>query len=188
MASLLRAWLGSARAETAGNVQFGTLAATPRLLLRPARLEDAPALYSASEEPQFVEGLSWQRPKSILPIEQHFEQVGRLWRQGTSFCFSAVERLDESSIVGGARLDRNAGGTLELGYWVHPRSQRRGMAAEFLPVILEFGFGTLTAARVTAKVAERNAPSRNLLLKLGFSLETIHKDHVDNWLWYSRIP
>lgn len=59
----------------------------------------------------------------------------------------------------------------ELGYQLLPAYQHRGIMAETIAAILDYGFTTLDLHRVEACVLDENTPSKNLLLKLGFTCE-----------------
>jgi RimJ/RimL family protein N-acetyltransferase len=61
--------------------------------------------------------------------------------------------------------------TLEVGYIFSPAHGGRGYATEAVRALLDLAFGAFGARRVVARVDARNAPSRQLLERLGVRLE-----------------
>ncbi len=62
---------------------------------------------------------------------------------------------------------------VEIGYELHQAYWRQGIMTEALSAILTYGFTRLGLHRIEASMDARNAPSRSLLLMLGFTHEGI---------------
>ena len=65
--------------------------------------------------------------------------------------------------------------SLQIGFRFFPEHQRKGYAFESVSKVLEYVFGNLKAACVRAYCYKENAPSKNLLCKLGFKLTGINE-------------
>lgn len=65
----------------------------------------------------------------------------------------------------------------EIGYDLSPASWGHGYMREAVRAMLAHGFGTLELHRIEAIVAVANAPSANLLCRLGFQREAILRDY-----------
>jgi ribosomal-protein-alanine N-acetyltransferase len=61
----------------------------------------------------------------------------------------------------------------EIAYDLGRRWQRRGVMAEVMPVLIEFGFNRLGLHRLEAMVTPGNAPSCRLLERHGFAREGV---------------
>jgi RimJ/RimL family protein N-acetyltransferase len=146
-----------------------------RVLVRPFRVEDAPALYEAVDE-------SRDRIRAWLPWWDEHRSV-----EGTSaFCARAHARwitredlavgvFDRASgrFIGGAglhRIDWQAR-AFEVGYWVRTSEEGKGYVTEAAAVVTRLAFETLGANRVEVRCDARNARSVSVIERLGFTLE-----------------
>jgi RimJ/RimL family protein N-acetyltransferase len=81
----------------------------------------------------------------------------------------------------------------ELGYWIAPDNQGRGLATETVRLGVRYAFDERGLNKVTARVFDWNTASQRVLEKLGFEREGHLRDHyyvdgefVDAYL-YSRF-
>lgn len=140
-------------------------ARTPRLLLRPGWMEDAPALASAIADPMICRNLS------AVPWPYGLDEA-RAWlaRPGDPLLPSllAFERTGEAPrLVGGASLGRRPSGAVELGYWVARTDWNRGLATEAASAVLEMA-AAMGIRQIEASHYIDNAASARVLEKLGF--------------------
>jgi ribosomal-protein-alanine N-acetyltransferase len=142
-----------------------------RCVIRPALGGDAWALFEAAQTPGFLDWMSWEAPTSVAAIEQRFERQLVRWRRGQAFCFSAVD-VSCGHVVGGVDLKPDAFthdlGCFNLGYWTHPRWQRRGYATEVVACVVGWAFGSMGTHALIAGVAKENEASHHILRRLGF--------------------
>jgi RimJ/RimL family protein N-acetyltransferase len=64
----------------------------------------------------------------------------------------------------------------EIGYWLGEPYWNRGITSKVVKKMVEYGFSSLGLHRIYAGVFEYNLPSMKVLEKVGFSLESIHKE------------
>ncbi len=142
-----------------------------RCIIRPALPGDASALFEAAQTPGFIDWLSWETPASATVIEARFVKQLEAWRRGVAFCLSVVDPAS-GEIIGGADLKADPfepqPGRLNLGYWTHPKRQRRGYAGEYVGAIVDWALGSLGAEQLVAGVALDNEGSHRILRRLGF--------------------
>lgn len=82
----------------------------------------------------------------------------------------------------------------ELGYWLTPTAQGRGIVREAVHQICEIGFQKYHLLRIYAEVFSKHTASRRVLEKNGFQIEGVLKNRI--WksgqcydaLLYARIP
>lgn len=143
--------------------------ATARLLLRPLRAEDAPAVF---------------RLVNDFSVAGNLARVPFPYRQGAaeSWIASTQEQAERGegyhlaitegdALIGcvGLTPSRANPGEAELGYWIGARFWGRGFAREAARALLDWGFSTLGLDRVVASALTDNAASQAVLRALGFA-------------------
>lgn len=85
-----------------------------------------------------------------------------------------VFRAEDDVLVGGITLSnvrRGVAQSATLGYWIGQPYARRGHTLAGVRAVCRFAFNKLDLHRVEAACLPTNEPSKNLLLRAGFSLE-----------------
>ncbi len=145
---------------------------TPRLVLRPLRPDDVPALFALFSDPQVMRYWStppWTTPERALQMVRADEQA----LAGGGHLRLGLQRKADGALIGQCTLFafvpscRRA----EVGYALAPHAWGQGLMHEALQALLHYGFGTLALNRVEADVDPRNAASARALERLGFTLE-----------------
>ena len=133
---------------------------TERLLLRPARADDAAALFAIMRQPRVMAYWSTLPHDRIDDTAQFLEQMMAIPPgEGEDFI---VEH--EGQLIGKAGLYRFP----VIGFLFDPVVWGRGLAREALAAIILRGFAVHGLARIEADVDPRNAASLGLLRRLGF--------------------
>ncbi len=97
-------------------------------------------------------------------------QIGH-WRLKGFGCW-AVEERESGAFVGCVGLWQSPGWPeMELGYWLAPEKQGKGLAYEAALKCLEFARETLKPPSLVSYIASANAPSIKLAEKLGARYE-----------------
>ena len=164
--------------------------ATVRCRLRYPEESDIPHIWSASQTPNFNDGLAWERPSSIAEIREPLRRAQESWISGDEYSWT-IESRESSEFVGWISIRRESGDReWSIGFWVHPSKQGNGFATECAAAVLEFGFSRLRAKVITAAHATWNAASGSVLRRIG--MEQVHtnpsapeknRDRVE-WLEY----
>lgn len=84
--------------------------------------------------------------------------------------FFAIEKKDIKKVVGYISLNRVSDAVRNLGYCIHTRHQREGIATEAVIEIQEYAKEKLGILKLVSGTAEENIPSVNLLKRTGFQL------------------
>lgn len=140
-------------------------ARTPRLLLRPGWMEDAPALARAIGDRGIVRNLA-RAPWPYAPADAESFLAG-LAGQVLPHCLIFTRTLGAPRLVGGCGLSADADGAPELGYWIARPYWGLGFATEASRALLQ----AARAAGITGIGAMHfadNPASGNVLRKLGF--------------------
>ena len=142
----------------------------PRLLLRPFRLEDVPAVLTYASDPEVTRHLEWDAYDDPATAEAFIRSTrvgGGAW-----FARAIVLRASEA-VIGGADLrivsprDKRA----EIGYGLARPYWGHGYASEAAGLLLRFGFERLGLVRIQAVCAVDNERSARTLERLGMRRE-----------------
>jgi len=147
---------------------------TSRLLLRPWVRTDEIALQAALGESvaQLLPWIPWATPAA--PTNEESRALIQRWigerEAGVNFIYAMFERAG-TRLVGGVGLYNRVGpGALEIGYWVRTAAAGAGYATEASAALTSAGFALPGIERMEIHIDPRNAPSRRVPEKLGYSL------------------
>jgi RimJ/RimL family protein N-acetyltransferase len=153
---------------------------TQRLVLQAPEVADAAAMYAYRSDPEVYRYQSW-RPTGVPEVEEYIRSLGQngFDREGTWFQLGMYAK-DTRALIGdlGVHFLPPGSRQVEIGFTVSPAHQRRGFAAEAVPALIGYLFGTLGKHRVIGSVDPRNAPSIALLSKLGFRREAHFRQSI----------
>ena len=161
--------------------------ATERCRLRYPVATDIPDIWSASQTPNFNDGLAWDPPSSMEEIKGPLRRAQESWVSGEEYSW-AIESKDSRDFVGWISIRREPGDRKwSIGFWVHPAKQGQGFAKECAAAILDFGFSRLEAKVITATHAAWNSASSRVLRQIGMKPVREDRNGLDNdheWIEY----
>lgn len=147
---------------------------TPRLTLRPYRLDDFDRYAAMWAEPavvRFIGGAPLSREAAWI---RFLRQIG-LWHH-LGFGFFALEDKATGAFIGEAgfhdlhrTLTPSIEGTMEAGWGLVTTSQGQGLAEEAMSAALAWGDRHGTGARMTCMIHPEHAASLHVARKLGFA-------------------
>lgn len=155
---------------------------TKRLILRPFRLDDAPAVHElASAREVAATTLTIPHPYPDGAAERWIRSHTEDCVLGSSAVF-AIERLEGAVLVGAIGLSLNREHRhAELGYWIGVPHWGNGYATEAAFAILRYAFDGLRLHRVFAHHFTGNPASGRVLVKTGLHYEGRLVGHVHKW-------
>lgn len=155
---------------------------TPRLLLRPLTLEDAPAVAEmAADRDIALNTLNIPHPYGLQDAQEWIVAHAAQFERRESATFGVVLR-EADGLIGSVGLILDPGNDLaELGYWIGRPYWGRGYATEAGRALVEWGFATLDLHRVHASHFPRNPASGRVLEKIGMRQEGRLREHVKKW-------
>jgi RimJ/RimL family protein N-acetyltransferase len=141
-----------------------------RVLLRPFRVEDVPAVLVYASDPEVTRHLEWDAYDDAATAEAFIRSTHA---GGATWYARAIVLRASGAVIGGADLrvvsprDRRA----ELGYGLASAYWGQGYATEAAGLLLAFGFQRLGLMRVEALCAVDNERSARTLERLGMRRE-----------------
>jgi RimJ/RimL family protein N-acetyltransferase len=155
---------------------------TPRLLLRPPRVDEAAFHYEAAHESLGEVGrwLSWCTASlKMEDSEAWVAQCRDAWQRDSFYNFWMFERRD-GRYVGSCGINeidsfRRIG---NLGYWIRSSRQGSGYATEAAVAVARFGFEQLQLMRLEIVAAAGNMPSRRVAAKVGAQCEGLARNRL----------
>jgi RimJ/RimL family protein N-acetyltransferase len=174
-----------------------------RVVLRPARAEDADALAAGfADDPTMgamlgmepdQENAEWLR--STFPEDGQSGEESKDGEKPKSYWF-VVARPESDELIGEIGLvdiswrSKRAG----LSILVLPGSRRAGVGREAIELLVEWAHGELGLHRIEIRTLQENAPMQALAEASGFTREGVLRDYgferghfVDN-IVYARLP
>jgi RimJ/RimL family protein N-acetyltransferase len=175
---------------------------TQRLLLRPFRLEDAPALHAAlTESIDELRSNLWFLPwiaeeQTLQSAEVRCRRAEANFLLRTDLAYLAFEKASGRLVasVGLHRTDWSLPKT-EVGYWVRTGATGHGYASEGVAALTTWALDRLGAKRVELVTDEENVGSRAVAARCGFRLEGVLRNvmrspdgRLRNSCIYARLP
>jgi ribosomal-protein-alanine N-acetyltransferase len=141
--------------------------ATARCRLRYPDETDIPHIWSASQTPNFNDGLAWEPPSNMAEIGEPLRRAQESWISGNEYSWT-IESRKNRDFIGWISIRRESGDrTWSLGFWIHPVKQGQGFATECAAAVLELGFSRLGAKVITATHAKWNTGSARVIQQIG---------------------
>ncbi|MBA4753784.1 MAG: N-acetyltransferase [Sphingobium sp.] len=140
-------------------------ARTPRLLLRPGWMEDAPALAQAIGDPAVLRNLT--RVPSPYGLEDALAFLERPQDVHLPSLLAFTRTHGAPRLVGGCGITRADDGGHELGYWIARPYWGLGFATEAAQAVLRMARANGVSGIRAVHFAD-NGASGNVLRKLGF--------------------
>jgi RimJ/RimL family protein N-acetyltransferase len=153
---------------------------SPRLLLRPLRLQDAGAITAYRSLPEVARFQSWGSFGPADAARLVAGQAGVTPDTPGTWLQLALTVLESGAVIGDCGIHFRADDPrqVELGITLASHHQGRGLAAEALGSVLGYVFGTLGKHRASAVTDTENEPAARLFRRLGFRQEAHYLENV----------
>ncbi|HEX2057470.1 MAG TPA: GNAT family N-acetyltransferase [Actinomycetota bacterium] len=153
---------------------------TRRLVLRPFRPEDLDGIHEVLGDAENMR--YYPAPFTLEQSRRWIEwNLGHYHDHG--FGLWALESKETGVLLGDCGLTpQTVDGReeVEVGWHVHPRHQRRGLATEAATECSRYAFEELGLSRLISLIRPENLPSRRVAEKLGMEIEkqVVHADLI----------
>ncbi|HZO74618.1 MAG TPA: GNAT family N-acetyltransferase [Ktedonobacteraceae bacterium] len=145
---------------------------TNRLLLRQIQPGDAEALFATFSDKETMRFYGHEPHRSLEETRQSIEQTQARYARREAIRW-ALTLKGEDRVIGSCSLHHFDTGfhRAETGYELNRAFWRQGLMTEAMSAVLTYAFTELGLHRVEAIIDIANEPSKNLLLRLGFTYE-----------------
>ena len=155
-----------------------------RIVLRPFRDEDAPALWNAvdASREHLKRWMPWVNDHNSLDFSREYVrrmQARWILREDMPM---GIWRKSDGTFLGATGLHRFdwAVPAMEIGYWLCPEAEGHGYTTEAVKLIAPFAFRHLHAERVTIVCDSKNLRSAAVPLRAGFLHEATLRNERRN--------
>jgi [ribosomal protein S5]-alanine N-acetyltransferase len=153
---------------------------TPRLLLRPLAIEDAPQIQAIFPQWEIVRYLASKVPWPYPPdgaITNIRDSALPAAERGESWQWTLRLKSNPAQLIG--RIDLVKGEKENRGFWIDPCCQGQGLMTEAVEAVTEFWFDVLKFPVLRAPKAVPNVASRRISEKTGMRfVGTEERDYV----------
>lgn len=145
------------------------------ILLKLGHPDHADALYHAVEQGRehLMIFLPWiPFMNTVEDFSRYLKNVQSLSVQGLDYSFNI---FDEDAIIGrvGLHYINKPNKTANIGYWLLPDRQGKGLITDAVRIIINIGFDNFDLNRLEIKAAVQNKRSRAIPERLGFQFEGV---------------
>ncbi len=151
---------------------------TERLVLRKAKLEDAPEIFFFRSDPEMLKYIDRDPATSIeqakdwlqMVIDNSDNNIGISWN---------ITRKDDDTTIGNIALWRliREHYRAEIGYVLHPAYQGKGIMGEAMKAVIDYAFNTMGLHSIEANTNPENKASQNTLMRNGFVQEAYFREN-----------
>ena len=154
---------------------------TPRLVIRPLCLRDAPSLFSWSSDPQVARYVLWSAHASVRETREYIRYVRSLYRQSLPSSWGILLR-NTDQVIGtiGLMAWSPENRMAEIGYSLSRSFWNQGIMTEAAARVIRSVFTDLDINRVEAQHDVRNPASGRVLEKCGMKKEGVLRARVFN--------
>jgi RimJ/RimL family protein N-acetyltransferase len=149
-----------------------------RVVLRPWRLEDVPAVTAACQDGEIARWLAFvPQPYTNEHAQLYVEECIRADEDRRPF---AIADASSGDVVGSIDLGINRLQTGHVGYWVAAQARGRGLASDALRALSLWAFESLGLGRVELVTDPENIASQRVAEKAGFQREGVLRSMLLN--------
>lgn len=155
---------------------------TERLILRPFRLDDAPAVQRLAGDRAIASTTAnIPHPYDDGLAEQWISTHAARYNAGECVNF-AITLRESGELIGAIGLEINRDhARAELGYWVGVPYWNQGYCTEAARAVVRYGFAGLRLNRIHAIHFSRNPASGKVMQKIGMRHEGKLRQHISRW-------
>ena len=161
---------------------------TPRLLLRPMTLADAPRVQELAGDRAIADTTALiPHPYPEGAAEAWIATHPTAWAAGHGATFAVALRAGDLLVGAMGLVIRRSQDSASLGYWIGKPFWGQGYATEAAAAVLDLAFGPLGLHRVEATHLTRNPASGRVMEKLGMRPEGVFREAILKWDRYEDV-
>lgn len=143
---------------------------TPHYRLRQIIPQDQEFIFHGLSHPQVIKYYG-VRYDTFEAAKGQMDWYEGLWRDKTGIWWLITNAQQQALGACGFNYYNPEHEKIELGFWLLPENQGKGIMKEVLPPIIDYIFNNWKVHRIEALVEEENISSYSLLERIGFTRE-----------------
>ena len=141
------------------------------VVLRAWRMEDAPAVAEACQDPEIARWLAFvPQPYTSDDARRYIEECIEAPDDRRPF---AITDAETGAVIGSIDMRINRLGTGHIGYWMAPQARGRGLTTAALRALSRWAIEELGLGRVELATDPENLASQRVAEKAGFQREGV---------------
>lgn len=150
---------------------------TERLTLRKLTPRDAQDMFDYAHRADVTRYLTWSPHPDVRYSREYLEYLQGRYAGGMYYDWGVIDR-STGKMIGtcGFTSFNCTHDKAEIGYVLHPDYWGKGLAAEAVKKILDFGFEKLRLHRIEAKFMKENDRSLRVMEKVGMTFEGYERE------------
>ena len=157
---------------------------TPRLLLRPFTLNDAPAMFANwANDDRVTKFLRWPTHRSVKDSEEILTRLVGAYDKLDFYLWAITVKDQDNQPIGSIGVvDKNeATNTVHIGYCIGQKWWNSGITTEAFAGIIPFLFDKVKANRIESQHDPNNPASGKVMRRCGLTYEgTLHQADTSN--------
>lgn len=147
-------------------------------ILREKRYEDVEDFFNYYTDPEVNKFILCEMPNNLEEARRELHYWRNVFYQNDGIYF-AIAKKDNDQLIGSIGLTtlNSYHSRIELSYDLAKEYWRQGICTKAIHAVIKYGFEQLRVNRIEAFTSTENIPSKNLLLKCGFTLEGTLRQH-----------
>ncbi len=148
------------------------------VVLREKQESDIPDFFRYYSDPEVSKFILCEIPQTIEEATRELRYWRGVFYQNDGIYFAIADKRTNQMIGSIGLTSHNTyQSRIELSYDLACEYWLRGITTRAIDVVVKYAFETLRVNRIEASVSCSNIPSKNLLLKSGFTLEGTLRQH-----------
>lgn len=169
---------------------------TERLLLRPLRAEDAPAIFAYASNPNVSRFTLWEPHQTLADTERYLrEYVAPKYEAGQPEPFGLTLKSAPDVVIGtvGCFVASPPFHTMELAYALAEPHWGQGLVVEAARAVRDFVFARYPVERFQCRCKSENRQSERVMQKLGLTREGVlraslyHRERYVDMTYYAQL-
>lgn len=147
-------------------------------VLREKQESDIPDFFRYYSDPEVSKFILCEIPQTLEEATRELRYWRGVFYQNDGIYFAIADKETDQMIGSIGLTSHNIyQSRIELSYDLACEYWRRGITTRAIEVVVKYAFETLRVNRIEASASCANTPSKNLLLKSGFTLEGTLRQH-----------
>ncbi len=148
------------------------------VILREKKESDAEDFFHHYLDPKVNQFILCEMPVDVEQARKDIAYWRSLYYHGSGIYFAITDK-DTDKMIGAIGLSgfNSYQKRIEISYDLSPHYWRRGIVYRAVGCLVKYAFDHYGVNRIEASVATANTPSKDLLIKAGFSFEGILRQH-----------